>query len=105
MPLARCDDIGKTAFKIYDPVDIYSALEAVNTMKPIVKDPNITLEQLVDELSDDSFLERALNTPGEQVGSGADADSHTNSHAHDVLNQLGQKVMRVMAKSDQKSRK
>ncbi|HRF84011.1 MAG TPA: hypothetical protein PLO34_06265, partial [Pseudoxanthomonas sp.] len=25
----RCDDIGKTVFKIYDPVDIYQALEAV----------------------------------------------------------------------------
>ncbi|MDT3320247.1 type I restriction-modification system endonuclease [Shewanella sp. SP1S2-4] len=99
----RCDDIGKTAFKIYDPVDIYSALEAVNTMKPIVKDPNITLEQLVDELSDDTFLERALNTPGEQVGSGSGADSHTNSHAHDVLNQLGQKVMRVMRKATKKA--
>ncbi|MFT6388200.1 MAG: type I restriction enzyme R subunit [Cellvibrionaceae bacterium] len=89
-----CDDIGKTVFKIYDPVDIYSALEAVNTMKPIVKDPNITLEQLVDELSDDTFLERALNTPGEQVGT---------SHAHDVLNQLGQKVMRVMRKAAKKA--
>ena len=39
----RCDEIGKTVFKVYDPVDIYSALEAVNTMKPIVKDPKITL--------------------------------------------------------------
>ena len=90
----RCDEIGKTVFKVYDPVDIYSALEAVNTMKPIVKDPNITLEQLVDEISDPDHLEQALNTPGEQ------ADS---SHAHDVLNQLGQKVMRVMRKAVKKA--
>jgi type I restriction enzyme, R subunit len=95
----RCDRIGKTVFKIYDPVDIYSALEAVNTMKPIVKDPNITLEQLVDELSDDAYLERALNTPGEQV----DAENNPMSHAHDVLNQLGQKVMRVMRKAVKKA--
>ena len=95
----RCDEIGKTVFKVYDPVDLYSALEAVNTMKPIVKDPNITLEQLVDELSDDAHLEQALNTPGEQ------ASSHdTNySHANDVLNQLTQKVMRVMRKAAKKA--
>ncbi|GIU46471.1 type I restriction-modification system endonuclease [Shewanella algidipiscicola] len=90
----RCDDIGKTAFKIYDPVDIYTALEAVNTMKPIVKDPNITLEQLVDELSDDHQLTQALDAPGEQLGT---------SHADDVLNQLSQKVMRVMRKAVKKA--
>lgn len=90
----RCDEIGKTVFKIYDPVDLYSALEAVNTMKPIVKDPNITLEQLVDEISDDTYLEQALDTPGEQAGT---------SHANDVLNQLTQKVMRVMRKAVKKA--
>lgn len=41
----RCDEIGKTVFRIYDPVDIYAALSDVNTMKPLVKDPNISLEQ------------------------------------------------------------
>ena len=90
----RCDEIGKTVFKIYDPVDLYSALEAVNTMKPIVKDPNITLEQLVDEISDDTYLEQALDIPGEQAGT---------SHANDVLNQLTQKVMRVMRKAVKKA--
>ncbi|MEC4726794.1 type I restriction-modification system endonuclease [Shewanella sp. D64] len=90
----RCDEIGKTVFKVYDPVDLYSALEAINTMKPIVKDPNITLEQLVDELSDDAHLEQALNTPGEQTET---------SHANDVLNQLTQKVMRVMRKAVKKA--
>ncbi|MXR69961.1 type I restriction-modification system endonuclease [Shewanella sp. JBTF-M18] len=90
----RCDDIGKTAFKIYDPVDIYSALEAINTMKPIVKDPKITLEQLVDELSDDDHLAQALGSPGERLGT---------CHADDVLNQLGQKVMRVMRKAVKKA--
>ncbi|NOH83867.1 type I restriction-modification system endonuclease [Vibrio sp. 03-59-1] len=82
----RCDEIGKTVFKIYDPVDLYIALEAVNTMKPIVKDPNITLEQLVDEISDDAYLEQAGT-----------------SHANDVLNQLTQKVMRVMRKAVKKA--
>ena len=63
-------------------------------MKPIVKDPNITLEQLVDEISDDAYLEQALETSGEQAGT---------SHANDVLNQLTQKVMRVMRKAVKKA--
>lgn len=90
----RCDEIGKTVFRVYDPVDIYSALEAVNTMKPIVKDPNITLEQLVEEVSDYGHLAQALDTPGEQAGT---------SHADDVLNQLGQKVMRIMRRATKKA--
>ena len=59
----RCDEIGKTVFCIYDPVDLYAALEDVNTMKPLVKDPNITIEQLVGELTDPEHLERALKAP------------------------------------------
>ncbi|HEY0892583.1 MAG TPA: type I restriction-modification system endonuclease, partial [Cellvibrio sp.] len=86
----RADDIGKTVFKIYDPVDIYAALQAVSTMKPLVRDPNITLEQLVDELTDPETLEKGLNAPGVQ------ADT---SHAQDVLAELGQKIMRVMRKA------
>jgi len=73
----RCDAIGKTVFKVYDPVDIYKTLQDVSTMKPIVKDPNITLEQLVDELSDPEGSEKALYTPG---------SIPETSHADDILN-------------------
>lgn len=90
----RCDEIGKTVFTIYDPVDIYASLQDVSTMKPLVKDPNITLEQLYDELTDPSSLEQALATAGEQTNT---------SHADDVLNQLNQKIMRVMRKAAQKA--
>jgi len=90
----RCDEIGKTVFRIYDPVDIYAALQDVNTMKPLVKDPNITLEQLVDELTDDDKLETALNSPGEQP---------EESQANVVLGQLSQKLMRVLRKADNKA--
>ncbi|WP_311945777.1 type I restriction-modification system endonuclease [Halomonas piscis] len=90
----RCDEIGKTVFRIYDPVDIYAALQDVNTMKPLVKDPNITLEQLVDELTDDEQLEKALASPGEQ------ADE---SQADVLLSQLSQKLMRVLRKADSKA--
>lgn len=74
----RCDEIGKTVFKIYDPVDIYTTLQDVNTMKPLVKDPNITIEQLVRELQDP----KSLTVPG--------ADPKA-THADDVLNALNQK--------------
>ncbi|MGK0371309.1 MAG: type I restriction enzyme R subunit [Glaciecola sp.] len=90
----RCDEIGKTVFRIYDPVDIYAALQAVNTMKPLVKDPNVTLEQLMDELSDSDHLEKALNSPGEKEGE---------SQADVILSQLSQKVMRVLRKANKKA--
>ena len=90
----RCDEIGKTVFRIYDPVDIYAALQDVSTMKPLVKDPAITLEQLVDELSDESQLEKALNSPGEV---------QDESQADVVLSQLSQKLMRVLRKAESKA--
>lgn len=90
----RCDDIGKTVFRIYDPVDIYAALQDVNSMKPLVKDPNITLEQLVDELTTPDKLQQALASPGEQQGE---------SHADVVLSQLSQKVMRILRKAENKA--
>jgi type I restriction enzyme R subunit len=90
----RCDEIGKTVFNIYDPVDIYAALQAVSTMKPLVKDPNITLDQLVAELTEPASLERSLNSPGTQPNT---------SHADDVLNAITQKVMRVLRKASSKA--
>lgn len=90
----RCDDIGKTVFRIYDPVDIYAALQDVSTMKPLVKDPNITLEQLVDELTDEDQLEKALNSPGELPDE---------SQADVVLSELSQKLMRILRKADNKA--
>lgn len=90
----RCDEIGKTVFRIYDPVDIYSTLSDVNTMKPLVKDPNITLEQLFDEITDPEQLELALNSPG---------DTPNQSQADVILSQLSQKVMRVLRKAVKKA--
>ena len=86
----RCDEIGKTVFKIYDPVDLYASLEAVDTMQPLVKDPNVTLEQLVNELTNPA----SLDAPGSQSDS---------SHAHDVLDQLSQRIMRVLRKAQHKA--
>jgi type I restriction enzyme R subunit len=86
----RCDDIGKTVFRIYDPVDLYASLEAVDTMKPLVKNPNISLEQLVSELTSGA----SHDAPGSQESS---------SHAHDVLDQLSQRVMRILRKAQHKA--
>lgn len=86
----RCDEIGKTVFRIYDPVDLYASLEAVDTMKPLVKNPNISLEQLVSELTSSA----SHDVPGSQ---------DDRSHAHDVLDQLGQRVMRILRKAQHKA--
>jgi type I restriction enzyme R subunit len=86
----RCDEIGKTVFKIYDPVDLYASLQAVNTMQPLVKDPKVTLEQLIDELDNPASYEAPGSGPGR-------------SHAHDVLDQLNQKLMRVLRQAAHKA--
>ncbi|ALJ71813.1 Type-1 restriction enzyme R protein [Burkholderia pseudomallei] len=86
----RCDEIGKTVFKIYDPVDIYAALEDVTTMKPLVKDPNVTVEQLIGELTDPA----SFDAPG---------SSPDRTHAHEVLDVLSQTLMRVLRKASHKA--
>lgn len=88
----RCDEIGKTVFKIYDPVDIYAALQEVSTMKPLVKDPNVTLEQLVEELNNPASFTSEGSRRGE-------------THAHDVLAAISQKVMRVLRKAGKQAEK
>ena len=90
----RCDEIGKTVFRIYDPVDIYACLEQASTMKPLVKNPDITLEQLAEELTDPNKLEQGLNTKG---------DEQDATQADSVLSQLSQKVMRVLRKAEKKA--
>jgi type I restriction enzyme, R subunit len=88
----RCDEIGKTVFKIYDPVDIYAALQDVSTMKPLVKDPNVTLDQLVEELNNPASFTSEGTLTGE-------------THAHDVLAAISQKVMRVLRKAGKRAEK
>lgn len=46
-----CPNVGKTSFKIYDAVDLYSTLESVDTMRPVVVRPKIELKTLVNEIS------------------------------------------------------
>lgn len=88
----RCDEIGKTVFRIYDPVDLYKDLQAVSSMKPLVKDPNITLDQLLTELNTPASFEARGSRMGE-------------THAHDVLDAVSQKLMRVLRDATHKAEK
>jgi len=63
-------------------------------MKPLVKDPLITIEQLAGELTDPQQLQKALDSPGEIEGE---------SQADVVLSQLSQKLMRVLRKAEHKA--
>lgn len=45
-----CDEIGKETFRIFDAVDLYSHLQELTEMRPVVVNPKIGLEQLFDEL-------------------------------------------------------
>lgn len=47
-----CDEIGKSAFRIYDAVRIYEALQNVTAMQPVVVNPSITFAQLSRELGE-----------------------------------------------------
>ena len=46
-----CDEIGKEAFRIFDAVRIYEALQGMTTMQPVVVDPKISFSQLIRELA------------------------------------------------------
>ena len=45
-----CPEIGKEVFRIFDAVDLYPHLQNLTDMKPVVVNPSISFEQLVDEL-------------------------------------------------------
>ncbi|MEK7432979.1 MAG: type I restriction-modification system endonuclease [Cyanobacteriota bacterium] len=45
-----CEKINKTSFKIFDCVGIYDSLKDYIDMKPVVKNPNQTFEELVNQL-------------------------------------------------------
>jgi type I restriction enzyme R subunit len=44
-----CDEIGKETFRIFDAVDLYPHLENLTDMKPVVVDPALSFEQLLQE--------------------------------------------------------
>jgi len=59
-----CPEIHKTHFEIYDPVGVYDALEAVNTMKPVVVNPTTTFTRLLEGLEvmeDEKQIQNQIN--------------------------------------------
>lgn len=48
----QCPEIDKETFRIFDAVDLYPHLQNLTEMKPVVVTPDITLEQLFQEISD-----------------------------------------------------
>lgn len=47
----QCPEIGKETFRIFDAVDLYPHLQDLTEMKPVVVNPDITLEQLFEEFA------------------------------------------------------
>ncbi|HEY5241380.1 MAG TPA: type I restriction-modification system endonuclease, partial [Polyangiaceae bacterium] len=45
-----CPEIGKERFRIFDAVDLYSAIKDFTDMKPVVVNPMVTFEQLAKEV-------------------------------------------------------
>lgn len=46
-----CPEIGKEAFRIYDAVGLYDALQDVTAMKPVAADPRLRFRDLLDDLA------------------------------------------------------
>jgi len=85
-----CNRIGKTVFRIHDPVDLYASLQSVDTMKPLVQNPSIPFSQLVDELADPASRTAPGSIPGR-------------SHADEVLATLSQRLMRILRRAGHKA--
>ena len=47
----QCPEIGKESFRIFDAVDLYPHLQNLTEMKPVVVNPDISLEQLFSEFT------------------------------------------------------
>jgi type I restriction enzyme R subunit len=46
----RCDEIGKSYFRIFDAVDIYANLQDFTDMRPVVVNPSLSFSELVRDL-------------------------------------------------------
>ena len=55
----RCDEIGKETFHIYDAVRIFETLEDYTQMKPVVVNPQVSFQQLAQEMKVIDNNERA----------------------------------------------
>lgn len=56
-----CPDIKKDHFEVYDAVNLYSVLEPLTNMLPVVRDPGVTFAQLLDGLEQLDEPPKVLN--------------------------------------------
>lgn len=97
----RCDDIGKTFFRVYDPVKLFETLEDVNTMKPLVKKPNVSIEQLVKEIITD-FEPKTTNKSSQEAQPQIESLNNEEAvakHKEEVLDHLSQKLMQILRRA------
>lgn len=81
-----CPKVGKTSFRIFDAVDLYSTLQPVDTMQSVVVRPNVSLSTLVKEISEEETY---------QVIEANDKSFAENSHE-----QLISKLQRVIVQAE-----
>lgn len=87
----RCDEINKDVFRIFDCVRLYEVLKAVDTMKPIVQQVKVSLQQLIDELNNPASYQLA----GEDISE----NGKSQTHADDVHAQLIAKLQRLIRRA------
>lgn len=86
-----CPEIGKESFKIFDAVDLYQALDPVSTMKPVVRDVTVPLDQLFGELADDK---------SHSLVTGATPDGKTVlTHADDLAAQIVVRIRNLVRRA------
>ncbi|GEA51431.1 type I restriction-modification system deoxyribonuclease [Vibrio inusitatus NBRC 102082] len=81
-----CPAVGKTSFKIFDAVDLYSTLQSVDTMRPVVVRPKVELQTLVNEITD-SETYKAIEADGRSFA----------EHSHE---QLVAKLQRISSHAE-----
>lgn len=74
-----CEEIGKTAFKIYDAVDLYRTLQPTSEMKPVVVNPSVTFDELFKGLAQ------------------SEDEAHQKEITEQIIVKLHQKVKRMHA--------
>ncbi|MCB1192090.1 MAG: type I restriction-modification system endonuclease [Leptospiraceae bacterium] len=85
-----CDDIGKEYFRVFDAVDIYSTLESFSNMKPVVRQVDIPISQLMVE----ACSSKADEIPGSKEGK---------TYSEEVKDELTARLNRIIKKAEKKS--
>lgn len=83
-----CPEIGKEVFRIYDAVDLYSAISNMSDMKPVATTRTTTFAQLAEELATLSDGEARETVLGELFAKFARKKRHLEGEAAEKFEQL-----------------